>query len=73
MPKGHDPKDLRLIATVIETTFDECEKRGLALSGVTLRLFALVERGERNFEILKSAAINPDLADVRGSDGSGVR
>lgn len=54
MPQRHD---LLLINAVIEASLDEAEKRGIALTGATRRLFALVESGERDFEVLKAAVL----------------
>lgn len=60
MPDGND---LLLINAAIDATVDECQHRGLPLTGVTRRLFALVDSGERDFDVLKAAALGLD-ADV---------
>lgn len=54
MPQG---QDLLLINAVIEASLDEADERGIALVGATRRLFALVDGGERNFEVLRAAAL----------------
>ncbi len=55
-------QDLLLINAVIEASLDEAEARGISLTGATRRLFALVETGERDFEVLKSAVLGTDEA-----------
>lgn len=52
------PQDLQLINAVIESCLEEAEKRGIALTGATARLFVLVEAGERDFETLRAATLD---------------
>lgn len=59
--------DLLLISAVIDATCDEFTKRGLLLSQVTRRLFALTNAGVHEFEQLKNAVLEMD-ADGDGSD-----
>lgn len=54
MPQGND---LLLINAVIETTWSDGEAPKGSLSVVTRVLFALVDAGERDFETLKSVAL----------------
>lgn len=53
-------RDLQLINSVIEACLDEAEQRGIVLTRATGRLFALVESGERDFEVLRLAALEAE-------------
>lgn len=53
-------QELLLINSVIEACLKEADARDIPLLGVTRRLFALVEAGERDFEILKAAALGKE-------------
>lgn len=54
MPQGND---LLLINAVIEAIWNDNEAPEGSLSVVTRALFALVDTGERDFEALKSVAL----------------
>jgi hypothetical protein len=53
-------QELLLINAVIEACLNEADARDIPLLGVTGRLFKLVEAGERDFEVLKAAALGKD-------------
>ena len=52
-------QDLLLINAVLEASLEEAKARDISLAGATRRLFALVEAGERDFEVLKAAVLEP--------------
>lgn len=63
-------RDLQLINSVIEACLDEAEQRGIVLTRATGRLFALVEGGERDFDVLKSAALEAEKQPPAASSGA---
>jgi hypothetical protein len=67
MPQG---SDLRLINAVIDAIWDEREREQIPLTVVTRRLFALVESGEHDIEVLKAAALAHHGGPIDKSDGA---
>ncbi len=61
----------RLINAVLEASFPEMERRGLALFQTVRALFELVEAGVRDFKVLKEAALAPQNAATGRSRASG--
>lgn len=55
-----------LISSIIESIGGEMQERGLTLGLVTRRLFALVESGERDVEVLKAAVLEMPDGDLDG-------
>ena len=51
-------QDLILINSVIEASLGEIERRGLLLGQLMSRAFHLVDAGERDFDVLRSAILD---------------
>lgn len=64
------PQDLRLIASVITEAMTEVGVDAISWSAASRRVFELVEGGERDFEVLKAAAMKVRKPDA-GTHGSG--
>lgn len=64
-----DNSTLLLINAAVDASFGEMQTRGLSLAAATQRLFALAESGERDFKVLKAAALDmPYTAEEANDD-----